>query len=136
MAGYGEGEHLVGSAGRNSSATKRAVGLFAVVALSGAVVLVAFGGATGKSAVTACNANAKIVEAAVSMFQIEHSGTTPTSGLLTSHAEGGPFLKSWPSGGTMYAITLNRAGDVMVSVPAHATAVSYDAANPCKNTAA
>jgi len=135
MAGYGEGGHAVGAASRNTSATKRAVGLFAVVALSGAVVLVAFGGATGKSAATACNANAKIVEAAVSMFQIEHSGTTPTSSLLTGHAHGGAILKSWPSGGTRYAITLNRAGDVMVSVPANATAVSYHAANPC-NTAA
>jgi hypothetical protein len=121
----------VGTAGRNSSGTKRAVSVFAVVALSGAVFLFAFGGATGKSAVAACNANAKIVQAAVSMFQIEHSGVTPTAGLLTGHADGAPILKSWPSGGTQYAITLNRAGDVMVSVPAHATAVSYDAANGC-----
>jgi hypothetical protein len=75
------------------------------------------------------------VEAAVSMFQIEHSGVAPTAGLLTGHADGRPILKSWPSGGTRYAITLDRAGDVMVSVPAHATAVSYDAANGCRTAA-
>jgi hypothetical protein len=111
------------------------VSVFAVVALSGAVFLFAFGGATGKSGVAACNANAKIVQAAVSMFQIEHSGVTPTASLLTGHAYGDPILKSWPSGGTRYAITLNRAGDVMVSVPAHATAVTYDAANGCRAAA-
>ena len=121
----------MGVVGQNSSGTKRAVSVFAVVALSGAVFLFAFGGATGKSGVAACNANAKIVQAAVSMFQIEHSGVTATPGLLTGDADGRPILKSWPSGGTAYAITLNRAGDVMVSVPAHATAVSYDAANRC-----
>jgi hypothetical protein len=125
----------VGAADRNSSATKRAVSVFAVVALSGAVFLFVFGGATGKSAVAACNANAKIVEDAVSMFEVEHSGVTPTDSLLTGHADGAPILKSWPSGGTRYAITLNRAGDVMVSVPAHATAVSYDAAKGCRTAA-
>jgi hypothetical protein len=125
----------MGAAGRNVSGTKRAVGLFAAIALSAAVVLFAFGGATGKSAVAACNANAKIVETAVSMFKIEHSGITPTSALLTGHADGGPLLESWPSGGTRYAITLNRAGNVMVSVPTKATAVSYDTANPCGATA-
>jgi len=135
MAGRRRERHLVGTAGRNSSGTKRAVSVFAVVALSGAVFLFAFGGATGKSAVAACNANAKMVEAAVSMFQIEHSGVAPTAGLLTGHADGRPILKSWPSGGTRYAITLDRAGDVMVSVPAHATAVSYDAANGCRTAA-
>jgi hypothetical protein len=120
---------------RTVSGTKRAVGVFAVVALSAAVVLFAFAGATGKSAVAACNANAKTVETAASMFKIENSGITPTSALLTNDADGAPILKSWPSGGTRYAITLNRAGDVMVSVPANATAVSYDTANPCGTAA-
>ena len=105
--------------------------LFAAVALSAAVVLIAFGGATGKSAVAACDANAKNVETAVSMFRAEHSNMTPTPALLTGDADGGAILKSWPNGGTRYAITLNRAGNVMVSVPAKATAVSYDSANPC-----
>jgi hypothetical protein len=122
MGGSGEG---------NLSGTKRAVGLFGAIALSAAVVLIAFGGATGESAVAACNANAKSVEIAVSMFRVEHSNVTPTSTLLTGDTDGGPILKSWPNGGPRYAITLNRAGDVMVSVPAKATAVSYDSANPC-----
>jgi hypothetical protein len=125
----------MGGADRTVSGTKRAVGVSAVVALSAAVALFAFGGATGKSAVAACNANAKTVETAASMFTIEHSGIIPTASLLTSHADGAPTLKSWPSGGTRYAITLNRAGDVMVSVPAKATAVSYDTANPCGTAA-
>ena len=71
------------SAARNVSGTKRAVGVLSVVALSAAVALFALGGATGKSAVAACNANAKAVEAAASMFQIEHSGVTPTAAQLT-----------------------------------------------------
>ena len=85
-------------AARNVSGTKRAVGLFGAVALSAAVVLFAFGGATGKSAAAACNANAKTVESAVSMFQIEHSGVTPTAALLTGHADGAPIhqvLAEW-----------------------------------------
>jgi hypothetical protein len=122
---------MASGAARNVSGTKRAVGLFGAVALSAVVVLFAFGGATGKSAAAACNADAKTVEAAVSMFQIEHSDVTPTSALLTGHDDGAPILKSWPSGGARYAITLNPAGDVVVSVPAKATAVSYDTANPC-----
>ena len=123
------------SAARNVSGTKRAVGVFTVVALSAAVALFAFGGATGKSAAAACNANAKAVEAAASMFQIEHSGVTPTSALLTDHAGGDQILKSWPNGGSAYAITLNRAGAVMVSVPAAAPSVAYDTANPCGTAA-
>jgi len=122
---------MQGSADRNISGTKRAVGVFTVVALSAAVALFAFGGATAKSAEAACNANAKAVEAAASMFQIQHSGITPTSALLTGHADGDPILKSWPNGGSAYAITLNQAGAVMVSVPAKASAASYDTANPC-----
>lgn len=118
-------------AARNVSGTKRAVGLFGAVALSAAVVLFAFGGATGKSAAAACDANAKTVESAVSMFQTEHSDVIPTSALLTGHADGAPILTSWPSGGARYAISLNPAGAVMVSVPAKATALSYDTANPC-----
>jgi hypothetical protein len=132
-----EGGHSVRSTGSsNVSGTKRAIGVFGAVALSAAVVLLAFGGATGKSAVTACNANAKIVETAVSMFQIEHSGVTPTRALLTSSSgKAAPILKSWPNGGVRYAITLNRGGDVMVSIPAKAAAVSYDTANPCGTAA-
>ena len=97
-------------AARNVSGTKRAVGLFGAVALSVAVVLFAFGGATGKSAAAACNANAKTVESAVSMFQIEHSDVTPTSALLTGHADGAPILKSWPSGGGGVCDHLEHSG--------------------------
>jgi hypothetical protein len=126
----------MGNGGRqNVSGTKRAVGLLAVAALSAAVVLFAFGGATAKSAAAACNTNAKAVETAVSMFHIEHSGVIPTSALLTGHAHGGAILKSWPNGGTSYSISLNRVGDVMVSVPTKATAVAYDTANPCGTAA-
>ena len=123
------------SAAKNVSGTKRAVGVLSVVALSAAVALFALGGATGKSAVAACNANAKAVEAAASMFQIEHSGVTPTAAQLTDRADGDQMLKSWPNGGSRYAITLNGAGAVMISVPAKAPAVSYDTANPCGTAA-
>jgi hypothetical protein len=123
------------AADRNVSGTKRAMGLFGALALSAVVIMFAVGGATAKSAVAACNANAKAVETAVSMFQIEHSGMVPTPALLTSTADGGPILKSWPSGGSRYTITLTRRGQVMVAVPAKATPVSYDAANPCATAA-
>jgi hypothetical protein len=126
---------VIGSAAsRNVSRTKTAVALFSAVALSAAVVLFALGGATGESAVAACNANAKAVQTAVSMFEIEHSGMTPTSALLTT-TNGGPILKSWPNGGTRYTITLNSAGDVMIAVPTKATAVPYDTENPCGTVA-
>jgi hypothetical protein len=123
------------SAARNVSGTKKAVGVLGVMVLSAAVALFALGGATRKSAVAACNTNAKAVEAAASMFQIQHSGVTPTAAQLTDHADGDQMLKSWPNGGSTYAITLNGAGAVMISVPAKAPAVSYDTANPCATAA-
>jgi hypothetical protein len=127
---------VIGNAARSiAGRTKVVVALFGAVTLSAAVVLFALGGATGESAVAACNANANAVETAVSMFQIEHSGITPTSTLLTTTTNGGPLLKSWPNGGTRYTITLNRAGDVLIAVPTTARAVAYDTENPCGTVA-
>jgi len=129
-------KHVLGSAaGRNASRTKFVLPVLATVALSAVVAAFALGGSTGESAAAACNANAKAVETAVSMFQIEHSGMTPTSALLTTTANGGPILTSWPNGGTRYAITLNPEGQVMIAVPTKATAVPYDQANPCGKAA-
>jgi len=103
-----------------------------VLGILAAVVVFALGSVTSKSAASACNADAKTVETAIAAFQTYNPGVTATSTLLTSSTtNGGPFLKSFPSNGTHYAISIGTGNAVMVSVPSTATAVSYDTANPC-----
>jgi prepilin-type N-terminal cleavage/methylation domain-containing protein len=96
-----------------------------VLGILAAVVVFALGGVTGQSAVSACQADAKTVETAVAAFQADNPGVTPTQALLTGTADSGPFLQSWPSNSTYYAITMSSAS-VMVT-PKGGTAVAYTA---------
>jgi prepilin-type N-terminal cleavage/methylation domain-containing protein len=107
-----------------------------VLGILAAVVVFALGSVTGSSVVSACNADAKTVDTAVAAFQAENpsSATAVTSALLTGSGNGGPFLKSWPSNGTHYAITVASDGTVKVAAPSSGTALAYDnptGANPC-----
>jgi general secretion pathway protein G len=78
-----------------------------VLGILAAVVVFALGSVTGQSAVAACNADAKTVETAVSAFQAENPGVTPTVTNLQASALGGPFLRSWPTNNSHYFIGLS-----------------------------
>jgi len=115
-----------------TTTAKKSLSLIAVVALTGAVAVFAHGEIGHQSAVAGCNADARAVETAVAEFQAENPGTAPTpKRLMTGIVNGKPYLKSWPKGGSLYAVSLSSAGTVRVSVPSSARAVSYDTANPC-----
>src|ERR1700732_3135080 len=106
-----------------------------VMGILAAVVVFALGGVTGQSAQAACNSDAKTVETAVAAFQANNPGVNPDGTSLTSTALGGPYLRTFPSNGTHYTISIGavapNVGAVMVSAPSSATAVPYDSANPC-----
>jgi type II secretory pathway pseudopilin PulG len=102
-----------------------------VLGVLAAMIVFFLGGVTGKSAAAACNSDAKTVETAVTAFQTDNPSLVPTPKLLISPSNGGPFLRSWPSNGAHYTITLRTTGEVMVAVPSRAPAVPYDTRNPC-----
>jgi hypothetical protein len=118
-----------------TTTVKRTFSLVAVIGLTGAVAVLTHGEMTHQGAAAACNADATTVETAAAEFKAENSSTTPTPKLLTTNGVNGvngkPFLKKWPSGSTLYSVSLSPAGTVRVSVPSTATPVSYDTANPC-----
>jgi hypothetical protein len=114
-------------------AAKRGSGIVLAIVLA-TVIFANLGGATGKSAVAACSADAKAVEGAVSAFQVENPSLTPTPALLTGASFGGPFLSSWPKNGRHYSISMTSAGAVMVSTPTHPTARSYSS-DSCRSAA-
>jgi hypothetical protein len=107
----------------------------AVVVVAGlaVVILLSLGGVTSKSAVAACNSDAKTVQTAIAAFQTVNPTLPVTPKSLMSTANGGPFLNSWPSNGAHYDISLTPAGVVMVAAPSKATAAPYDTPNPCRS---
>jgi prepilin-type N-terminal cleavage/methylation domain-containing protein len=105
-----------------------------VLGILAAVVVFALGSVTGKSAVAACQSDAKTVETAVAAFQANNPTLTPTAANLTSSATaGGPYLRSWPTNPTHYFIGLNQTDQT----PATTTEVDvYPAAGTTPTTVA
>jgi general secretion pathway protein G len=95
-----------------------------VLGILAAVVVFALGGVTSKSAISACNADAKTVETAIAAYQAEGNPISALTnangpGLLTSTSAtvtGSPFLQSWPSNPAHYVISLNATGTTPASV--------------------
>jgi general secretion pathway protein G len=90
-----------------------------VLGILAAVVIFALGGITGKTALSACQADGATVATAISVFNNENPGTTVTIGGLTSGSAaglGGPYVSSWPANGTHYAFGL-VAGTLIVEAP-------------------
>jgi prepilin-type N-terminal cleavage/methylation domain-containing protein len=89
-----------------------------VLGVLAATVIFALGGVTGQSAQAACQSDAKSVEVAAQAYISNHGiQTAMTSADLTTPASGingNPYLHSWPTNSTFYAVTM--AGDGTVSV--------------------
>ena len=101
-----------------------------VLGILAAVVIFALGGVTGQSAQSACNADAKSVEVATEAYHTQVGSWPTTNTQLTSSAvTGGPYLRTFPSNGTHYTITLGSNGVVNVN------GTNYDTApNPCNTS--
>jgi prepilin-type N-terminal cleavage/methylation domain-containing protein len=106
-----------------------------VLGILAAVVVFALGSVTGKSAQSACSSDAKTIETAIAAYEANGNTAAPTSTILLSTANGGPYLKSWPSNSTHYtigigAITGSPSDEVDVSpgsaAPTQSTWVKYD----------
>ena len=119
-----------------------------VLGILAAVVVFALGGVTSKSAISACNADAKTVETAVAAYQAEGNNvnlltTANGPGILTTTnaaVTGSPFLQSWPSNPQHYTITLDDqtaspkgvGGEVDVTLKGATTAINYNSTtDPC-----
>jgi general secretion pathway protein G len=99
-----------------------------VLGILAAVVVFALGGVTGQSAVSACNADAKTVETAVAAYQADGNSATllttangpnlldQTTAETTAGIQGGPFLQSWPSNASHYAISFDASTPGQVDV--------------------
>jgi prepilin-type N-terminal cleavage/methylation domain-containing protein len=100
-----------------------------VLGILAATVIFALGGVTGSSAVAACNSDAKSVEVAVEAYHAypgNNNAWPQTDGDLTGNANGGPYLRTWPSNTGHYTISIGTAGQVYVT-PAGSTALNnYD----------
>jgi competence protein ComGC len=87
----------------------------------------------GASAVAACNADAKVVETAVTTFEATNNGAVPTISDLTSSAGGGPYLQTYPRS-EYFTLALDANGNVTVSLstsdPAAANPYLYPTDKP------
>jgi len=98
-----------------------------VLGILAAVVIFALSGVTGQSAQSACNADAKSVEVAVEAYHTNVGSWPVDATSLTSGTN--PYLRTFPSNGTHYTVTLGSNGVVNVN------GTSYDSAtNPCNTT--
>jgi len=79
------------------------------------VVVVGLSSVTAESASVACTTDAQTVETAVLAFKAENgsSAEITKSGLL-AHADGGPYLTSWPGSPGHYEIGMDASGVVLV----------------------
>jgi hypothetical protein len=86
--------------------------------------------ATNGSAVAACQADGATVSVALDAFHAQKPGVTPTEALLTSKADGGPFITNWPHQ-AHYKYTLTSSGQLRISAPPAAPSVAYTGPANC-----
>ncbi len=85
-----------------------------VLGILAAVVVFALGGVTGKSAVSACEADGTTIETAIAAFNANNPAVTVTPALLTGTTDGGPYIQSWPSNLPHYAYAISGNGTLYV----------------------
>lgn len=104
-----------------------------VLGILAAVVIFALSGVTQSSAVSACNADAKSVDIAVSAYHNLQTGFPPAGNNGTSTGLVPTYLKTWPNNPQHYAISIDANGNVFVT-PKGGSAQQYDStSNPCTN---
>jgi general secretion pathway protein G len=104
-----------------------------VLGILAAVVIFALGGITSKSAVAACSADGATVESAIAALETQYPGTTWSSTVLTSTANGGPYIQSWPNNSAHY--TFSGSGSttsgLTLTPAATGTPVTYVGPSSC-----
>lgn len=92
--------------------------ILVVVCLLGilaSIVVVGVSNVTAESASVSCFTDANTVETAVLAFRAENGSSAElTKSALLAHADGGPYLTSWPGSPGHYEIGLDTAGIVLV----------------------
>jgi prepilin-type N-terminal cleavage/methylation domain-containing protein len=111
-----------------------------ILGILAAIVAFAVGAFTSTSAVAACNTDAKTVESGVAAYEATNTGSIPTSGALTSSANGGPYLHNWPGNSSYYTIGITGTGAVTVKLTSndagHKAPYKYELAKYPFNTGA
>ncbi|MDA8271807.1 MAG: type II secretion system protein [Actinomycetota bacterium] len=81
-----------------------------VLGILAAVVVFALGGVTGKSALSACEADGTTIETAIAAFNANNPGVPVTKADLLPGTSGlgGPYIQSWPSNLPYYAYAINN----------------------------
>jgi general secretion pathway protein G len=106
-----------------------------VLGILAAVVIFALGGITGKSAVAACQADGATVSTAIAALEAQYPGTTLTSTGLTSTANGGPYLQSWPNNSSHYSYTVSGSSPsgLTLTVTNGSYSGTYNGPSSCAN---
>lgn len=87
-----------------------------VLGILAAVVVFALGGITGKSAVSACEADGTTIETAMAAFATNNPGVPLTSlSQLTLNSNGGPYLQSVPSNLPHYLYAIGSPGQLEIA---------------------
>jgi general secretion pathway protein G len=104
-----------------------------VLGILAAVVIFALGGITGKSAVAACQADGATVSTAIAALEAQYPGTTWSSTVLTSTANGGPYIQSWPNNTSHYAFSGSgtTTSGLVVTPVSTGNAVNYVGPSSC-----
>jgi len=107
-----------------------------VLGILAAVVIFALGGITGKSAAAACQADGATVTTAIAALEAQYPGTAWTSGAastLTTTANGGPYIQSWPNNSAHYTFTGSgtTTTGLIVTPAATGTPVNYVGPSSC-----
>jgi|ERR1035438_266368 hypothetical protein len=82
------------------------------------------------SAVASCEADGATVHIALLAFAAQNPGVTPTESLLIGHADGGPYIESWPHQ-SHYKYTLTSSGQLRIAAPPVASSVRYTGPADC-----
>jgi hypothetical protein len=86
--------------------------------------------ATSSSAVADCEADGATVSVALAAFHAQNPKVTPTEALLTGHADGGPYVQSWPHQ-SHYKFTLTSVGQLRIAAPPQVLSVPYTGPSSC-----
>jgi prepilin-type N-terminal cleavage/methylation domain-containing protein len=108
-----------------------------VLGILAAVVIFALGGITGKSAIAACQADGATVSTAIAALEAQYPGTTWSSGAssnLTTTANGGPYIQSWPNNSSHYTYAGGGTSTAGLTVqPAGGASVTYTGPSSCNS---